>query len=125
MTYCVGMLLDAGLVMMADSRTNAGVDNISTFRKVTVFERPGDRVFVLMTAGNLSLAQSVISLVNEALEAPEGQANLFNVANMFEAARCVGDAIRAVHRPDAEALEAFKMDFNVGNGTIIYNRTRR
>ena len=64
MTYCVGMLLDAGLVMMADSRTNAGVDNISTFRKVTVFERPGDRVFVLMTAGNLSLAQSVISLIN-------------------------------------------------------------
>lgn len=113
MTYCVGMLLDAGLVMMADSRTNAGVDNISTFRKVTVLERPGDRVFVLMTAGNLSLAQSVISLVNEALEAPEGQANLFNVANMFEAARCIGDAIRAVHGRDAEALEAFKMEFNV------------
>jgi putative proteasome-type protease len=113
MTYCVGMLLDAGLVLMADSRTNAGVDNISTFRKMTMLERPGERVFVLMSAGNLSLAQSVVSLLQEALEVPEGQANLFNVANMFEAARCVGDAIRAVHARDAEALEAFKMEFNV------------
>ena len=113
MTYCVGMLLDAGLVMMADSRTNAGVDNISTFRKVTIFERPGDRVFVLATAGNLSLAQSVISLLKEAMEVPEGQPNLFNVANMFEAAHCIGDTIRAVHARDAAALENFKMEFNV------------
>jgi putative proteasome-type protease len=113
MTYCVGMLLDAGLVMLADSRTNAGVDNISTFRKVTVVERPGERVFVLMSAGNLSLAQSVVSLLREALEVPEGQANLHNVANMFEAARCVGDAFRAVHARDAESLDAFKMEFNV------------
>ncbi len=112
MTYCVGMLLDAGLVMLADSRTNAGVDNISTFRKVTILERPGQRVFVLMTAGNLSLTQSVIGLLREALEVPEGQANLYNVANMFEAARCVGDAIRAVHARDAESLETFKMEFN-------------
>ena len=113
MTYCVGMLLDAGLVLMADSRTNAGVDNISTFRKVTLLERTGDRVFVLMTAGNLSLAQSVISLLKEAIEAAEHPASLMNVPNMFEAARCVGDAIRAVHTRDAEALEAFKMEFNV------------
>jgi len=113
MTYCVGMLLDAGLVMLADSRTNAGVDNISTFRKVNVIERPGERVFVLMSAGNLSLSQSVISLLKEALEVPEGRANLHNVANMFEAARCVGDAIREVHQRDAESLEAFKMEFNV------------
>jgi len=113
MTYCVGMLLDAGLVMLADSRTNAGVDNISTYRKVTILERPGERVFVLMTAGNLSLAQSVISLLHEGLEVAEGQPNLWNAANMFEAARCVGDAIRAVHTRDAEALEAFKMEFNV------------
>jgi len=113
MTYCVGMLLDAGLVMLADSRTNAGVDNISTFRKVTILERPGERVFALMTAGNLALAQSVISLLREGLEVAEGQANLWNAANMFEAARCVGDAIRAVHTRDAEALETFKMEFNV------------
>jgi len=113
MTYCVGMLVDAGLVMLADSRTNAGVDNISTFRKVTIVERQGERVFVMMTAGNLSLAQSVISLLEEGLEVAEGRPNLYNAANMFEAARCVGDAIRSVHSRDAEALEAFKMEFNV------------
>ena len=113
MTYCVGMLLDAGLVMLADSRTNAGVDNISTFRKVTIVERPGERVFVMLTAGNLSLAQSVMSLLHEAMEDPDGQPNLHGVPNMFEAARCVGDAIRAVHARDAEALEQFKMEFNV------------
>ena len=113
MTYCVGMLVDAGLVMLADSRTNAGVDNISTFRKVTIVERQGERVFVMMTAGNLSLAQSVISLLQEGLEVAEGRPNLYNAANMFEAARCIGDAIRAVHARDAEALDAFKMEFNV------------
>lgn len=116
MTYCVGMLLDAGLVMLADSRTNAGVDNISTFRKMTILERPDERVFVLMTAGNLSLAQAVVSLLQEALVAPEGKNNLYDAPNMFEAARCVGDAIRTVHARDADALEAFKMEFNV---TII------
>ena len=57
MTYCVGMLLDAGLVFLSDSRTNAGVDQISTFRKVTIFERSGDRVMVLLTAGNLAIAR--------------------------------------------------------------------
>ena len=114
MTYCVGMLLDAGLVMLADSRTNAGVDNISTFRKLTVFQRPGQAVFVMMTAGNLSLAQSVIGQLKEALEDPQdGRPGLFDAASMFEAARCVGDAIRAVHARDAAPLEAFKMEFNV------------
>ncbi len=113
MTYCVGMLVDAGIVMLADSRTNAGVDNISTFHKVTRIERPGERVFVLLTAGNLSLSQSVISLVREALDVAEGKPNLYNAANMYEAARCIGDAIREVHARDAEALEAFGMEFNV------------
>ena len=112
MTYCVGMLLDRGIVMVSDSRTNAGVDNISTFRKVTVIERPGERVFVLLTARNLSLSQSVISLLKEALETPADKPNLFNASNMFEAARCIGDAIREVHARDAESLEAFSMEFN-------------
>lgn len=113
MTYCVGILVDAGLVMLADSRTNAGVDNISTFHKVTVFERRGERVFVLLVAGNLSLSQSVIALLREAVEADDGRPNLFDAENMYEAARCVGDAIRAVYARDAEHLERFKIDFNV------------
>ena len=127
MTYCVGMLVDAGLVMLADSRTNAGVDNISTFHKVTVFERPGDRVFVLLTAGNLSLSQAVISLLREALEVAEGKAHLYNVSNMYEAARCVGDAIREVYARDAEALEKFSMEFNASiilGGQILGERPR-
>ena len=71
MTYCVGMLLDRGIVMVSDSRTNAGVDNISTFRKVTVFQKPRDRVFVLMTAGNLAASQAVVNLLREAIAEPE------------------------------------------------------
>ena len=65
MTYCVGMLLDAGLVFLSDSRTNAGVDQISTFRKMTVFEQPGERVMVLLTAGNLAISQAVVNLLRE------------------------------------------------------------
>ena len=114
MTYCIGMLLDQGIVMASDSRTNAGLDNISTFRKVTVFQRPKDRVFVLMTAGNLAGCQAVVNLLREAIANPApGQPNLFDVPGMFEAARCVGEAIREVHRRDAESLKAFGYEFNV------------
>jgi putative proteasome-type protease len=114
MTYCVGMLLDRGIVMVSDSRTNAGVDNISTFRKVTVFQKLKDRVFVLMTAGNLAASQAVVNLLREAIADPqEGQGNLFDVNTMFDAARCVGDAIRTVHGRDAESLKAFGLEFNV------------
>jgi putative proteasome-type protease len=61
MIYCVGMLLKAGLVMMSDTRTNAGVDNISTYRKMTIWEKPGERVMVLLSAGNLATSQSVVT----------------------------------------------------------------
>jgi putative proteasome-type protease len=64
MTYCVAMRLDAGLVFLSDSRTSAGVDQISTFRKTTVFERPGDRVLVLQTSGNLAVTQGVVNLLS-------------------------------------------------------------
>src|SRR5262245_61511544 len=61
MTYCIGMLLKGGLVMLSDSRTNAGVDNIATFRKMTVWEQPGERVIALMGAGNLAITQAVVT----------------------------------------------------------------
>ena len=111
MTYCVGMLMDAGLVFLSDSRTNAGVDQISTFRKLTVFERAGDRVLVLMTAGNLAISQSLIGILNERMAEPESS-SLMNAANMFEAARMVGDAVREVYRRDAEALKEHGIEFN-------------
>lgn len=112
MTYCVGMLLDAGLVFLSDSRTNAGVDHINTFRKMNVFERPGERVIVLMTAGNLSLTQSLVSILKERMASEDGCSNLWNAPNMFEAARRVGEALREVHKRDAAALEQFGIDFN-------------
>jgi len=112
MTYCVGMLLDEGLVFLADSRTSAGVDQISTFRKLYVFERTGDRVLVLMTAGNLAITQSMVSLLREEIDAPAGGPTLHSVPNLYEAARCVGDALRRVHERDAPSLRAHDIDFS-------------
>ena len=112
MTYCVGMLLDAGVVMISDSRTNAGVDNIATFHKLSVFETPGERAIALIAAGNLSITQSVIGLIKEQLHEPDTK-NLLNATTMLEAARCVGDAIREIHKRDGKALEEFNIEFNV------------
>ena len=110
MTYCVGMRLDAGLVFLADSRTNAGVDQISTFRKMTVFEHPGERLMVLLSAGNLAITQAVRQILCERV-APDAP-NVWNAKTMFEAVRILGEAIREVHRRDAESLNEFKIDFN-------------
>jgi putative proteasome-type protease len=111
MTYCVGMLLDAGLVFLADARTNAGVDQISTFRKATVFERPGDRVLVLLSTGNLAISQSLVSIIKERI-IESAATSIYTTPNMFEAAREVGDALREVHRRDAEALKEQNIEFN-------------
>ena len=111
MTYCVGLLLDAGLVFLADSRTSAGVDQVSTFRKVSIFERRKDRVMVLMSAGNLAISQSVVSLIHEHREM-KVETNIDTVPNMFEAARYVGDVLREVHRRDAAALKEHGVEFN-------------
>jgi putative proteasome-type protease len=107
------MLLDAGLVFLADSRTNAGVDQINTFRKSTVFERPGDRVLVLLSSGNLAVTQGVLNLLLERIANQEGGApGLYDAHNMFEAARCVGDALREMHTRDGEALRLQGIEFN-------------
>jgi putative proteasome-type protease len=112
MTYCVAMLLDTGLVFLSDSRTSAGVDQISTFRKTTVFKRPGDRVLVLQTAGNLAITQAVTSILREQMEANDDRPSLMNAPTLFEAARLVGEALREVHKRDAEQLKDFGLDFN-------------
>jgi putative proteasome-type protease len=105
------MRLEQGLVFLSDSRTNAGVDHINTFRKMTVWERPGDRVLVLMTSGNLAISQTTVSLLRERMAAADSL-NLDTAPNMFEAARLVGDALRDVRRRDAEALKEFGVEFN-------------
>ncbi len=112
MTYCVAMLLDTGLVFLSDSRTSAGVDQIRTFRKTTVFQRPGDRVLVLQTAGNLAITQAVTSMLREQIDSPDSKSSLFTCANMFEAARCIGDALRESYRRDSDALKEFGVEFN-------------
>ncbi len=97
MTYCVGLKLESGLVFMSDTRTNAGVDNISTFKKSFSWEVPGERVITLMTAGNLATTQAVVSMLEERAKAPEDrEPSLMLVPSMFQAARAVGETLREV-----------------------------
>jgi len=111
MTYCVSTLLDTGLVFLSDSRTNAGVDHVNTFRKMHVFERAGDRVLVLMTSGNLAVSQSVIHELHEQI-AQHDSRSLHTVKSTFDAAALVGEALRAVHQRDAASLKEHGIDFN-------------
>jgi putative proteasome-type protease len=115
MTYCLGILVRDGLVMIADTRTNAGVDNIATFRKLHLFERPGERAVGLCTAGNLSVGQSVVSLISEGIRNPATREveTIMNVPTLFAAAQLVGRAIREVRRLDGESLEAQASGFEV------------
>jgi putative proteasome-type protease len=110
MTYCVAMAVGEGLVFLSDTRTNAGVDHISTSRKMTVFEDPGERVLVLLAAGNLAITQAALQVLAEPQDGT--RPTLWNAPTMVEAARVVGDAVREVHRRDADALKSFNVDFN-------------
>ena len=105
MTYCVGILLDQGVVLASDSRTNAGIDRVSTFRKMFTFEKPGERFFALVTAGNLSLTQGVISVLGEWLGSGDPEKDLWAVSSMFAAARAVGSALREMHTVDGGYLQ--------------------
>ena len=97
MTYCVGMKLDTGLVFMSDTRTNAGVDNISTFRKMYTWSRPDERVIVLMASGNLATTQAVVSLLDERTKAvADRHPSLLETPSMFQTARLVGDTVKEV-----------------------------
>jgi putative proteasome-type protease len=115
MTYCVGIRLDAGMVFLSDSRTNAGLDAISTFRKMIIYERPGDRFMVLLSAGNLSISQSVREILQvEKLERGpnEEPLTIWNATSMFDAARVLGSAVRRVHDQDGPSMRASGIDFN-------------
>jgi putative proteasome-type protease len=99
MTYCVAMRLKAGLLFASDSRTNAGVDHIATFRKMNVFELPGERLIVILNAGNLATTQSVLSLLRQRLT--HDGASLHNVSSMYEAAELVGRTLKEIVARDA------------------------
>ena len=114
MTYCVAVKLDAGLVFLSDSRTNAGVDQISTFRKMIIYERPGDRFMVLLSAGNLSISQQVreILQIQQIENGDKPPLTIWNATSMFDAARVLGAAVRRVYDQDGEALQKAGLDFN-------------
>ena len=119
MTYCVGLKLDRGLVMAADTRTNAGLDNIATFRKLNTWQKPDDRVFIILSAGNLAVTQSVIASLDEAIhDIHADTASLFTVATMYQAARMVGDKLRAVRKEvlgnEGLTSESFSAQFIFG-----------
>jgi len=111
-TYCIGILLDEDVVLASDSRTNAGIDRVSTFRKMFSFDKPGERFFTLVTAGNLSLTQGVVSLMTEWLNNENPEQDLYAVTSMFGAARVVGNALREVHKVDAGYLQQQEVDFS-------------
>lgn len=116
MTYCVAIKLNAGLVFLSDSRTNAGLDQISSFRKMMVYEQPGERFMVLLSAGNLSITQSVRELLeSQQLKDPASDEllSIWNVRSMFDAARVLGAAVRHVYERDGPALARAGLEFNV------------
>jgi len=115
MTYCCGILVRDGLVMFADTRTNAGVDNVATFRKLHVFTQPGERILAIASAGNLSISQSVVSMLREGWENPKtGELEtLMNAPTMFRSAQSVGSAIRQIFLEEGAALKASDVKFDV------------
>ena len=116
MTYCVGVLLQDGIVFASDSRTHAGVDNFAKFCKMTVFERPDDRVIVLLSSGNLAGTQAVISVLKQRGDAEEdaGTPNLWTAKTMFDVSILVSDATRDIERRDAKHLDGFNASFIIG-----------
>jgi len=116
MTYCVAVKTRAGLVFLSDSRTNAGLDQISTFRKMIIYEKPGDRFMTLLSAGNLSISQSVREVLQIEKLVESGQdepLTIWNAKSMFDATRVLGAAVRRVYERDAAALKASGVEFNV------------
>src|ERR1700689_3523436 len=129
MTYCCGVLVREGLVMIADTRTNAGLDNVSTFRKLHIFSKPGERIMAIASAGNLAISQSVLSTLTEGLEDPDTGdiETLLNAPTMFQAAQRIGRAIRSVHATEGVALQSEDINFDVSflfGGQIKGSRMR-
>lgn len=129
MTYCVALKMNRGLVFMSDTRTNAGVDNISVMRKMHTWEKPGERVIVLLAAGNLATTQAVVSMLDERSKAPsERHSSLYDTPSMFQTARLVGETLREVIRDTGsdngqESEAKFHASFILG-GQIAGGETR-
>ena len=112
MTYCVAVVLDAGMVFASDSRTSAGVDHVSSFRKMRVFASDGDRVIVILSSGNLSITQSVVNILDHHARNPDARKTIMNLSSMIEVAELIGDTLREVKRRDGPYLQESKVDAN-------------
>ncbi|MBZ9700726.1 MULTISPECIES: peptidase [unclassified Mesorhizobium] len=113
MTYCVGLKIDRGLVFMSDTRTNAGMDSISTFKKMHVWEDPGERVIVLMSAGNLATTQAVISVLDERTKAVgDRHAAVLETPSMYQTVRLVGETVKDVIAHSSPAGDKADSYFN-------------
>jgi len=112
MTYCVGVIMGSGLVLASDSRTNAGVDQVGNFRKMTVFEHPGDRVIVMLSSGNLALTQGVVALLEQG--AQMHQHNIWSCGSMYDVACLIGETLRGVQKRDGHYLMQHNIDANAG-----------
>src|SRR6202162_6600814 len=113
MTYCVAMSLDAGMIFASDSRTNAGVDQVGKFSKMRVFTRPGDRVVVTLSSGNLSITQNELNIIEQGSRSGDAQLQLWNAPSMFDVARLVGDSLREVKSRDGPYLLPKHIDSTV------------
>ncbi len=109
MTYCVATMIDAGIVFASDSRTNAGIDNISTFRKMKTFDRPGDRILVTVNSGNLAITQATLNHLEQAIRR-NTEPNLMSVSSMYEVAELIGMALREVRHRDGPYLAENNVD---------------
>jgi putative proteasome-type protease len=112
MTYCVAVRLDTGMIFASDSRTNAGVDHIATFSKMRVYEKPDDRVIVVLSSGNLAMTQGVINILDRHHKADEGVETIWNASSMYDAAALVGDALREMARRDGPFLSQANIDLH-------------
>ena len=115
MTYCLGILLPAGLVLASDSRSNAGVDQVALIRKLAIFEVPGERVIAILSAGNLATTQAVVSALRETAGGGDEARDLYAARTMFDVAQAVGNKLRAVLAHDA----SFVQQFGDPNGTFL------
>jgi putative proteasome-type protease len=113
MTYCLAMAVEAGLVFASDSRTNAGVDHISIFRKMRIWQQEEDRVIVLLSAGNLAITQAVLAVLEQGVAGSVSEQSLMGITSLHQGARIVGQAIRQVYHHDAKAMREAGVDFNI------------
>ena len=129
MTYCVGILVGQGLVMIADTGTNAGVDNVAIFKKLHRFEQTGKRTIAIATAGNLAISQSVVSLITDGFENPKTgeMETIYDHPTMFKTAQYLGRAIQEVYKVNGEGITqsgaAFDVTFLLG-GQVKDGRLR-